>query len=163
MIETTLGYLTLRLNEDIKRQLKTTDDILSLARVSDASVRTPLLLSVIQVNEDTSISNAALTRTISQNVERIAAPQVLKLHVLISVNTQINYKEGLRYLSQAMNSINAHPVMTLQNTVNLPQDISKIYIETMTFDLDQQALLWQSLKVAYQPSIVYKLRVIGRE
>lgn len=163
MIATTLGYLTLRLNEDIKRQLKTNEDVLSLAHVTDASVRTPLFLSLIQVNEDASIPNAALTRTISQNIERVAAPQVLKLQVLISVNGQTNYKEGMHYLSHVMDSIREHPVMTAQNTVNLPQDISKIQMESVALDLDQQAQLWQSLGVAYQPSVVYRLHVIGDE
>lgn len=83
----------------------------------------------------------------------------LNVYLIIIANFD-NYLTGLKYLSAVVRFFQSKCVFTRQNTPALDPSIDKLLMDLYTLNFEQQNHLWASLGVKYQPSIVYKLRLI---
>lgn len=160
MIAKALDVVLSSLNEQLKRTYTLKNSLVTLARLNAPHLETPLIATIVQIAEDQSAHHVAIAKRRTQEVPKMNPQSELQLHLLISVNVQSPYEEGLQYLSTAMSFFNANNALSKINYPKLPNTIQRITIERLDQTMESQSTLWLSLDAAYQPSVVYKLRVL---
>lgn len=119
---------------------------------------TPLL---INVEEEDQLRPGDRFSRISVNGSReMVFPDVrLNLYILFVSHFQ-EYTDALNYLSLIVKYFQSHPVLDHQNTPALPQDIDKLIIELKTLPLAEQNEVWNALRSAYRPSLLYRVKML---
>ena len=93
------------------------------------------------------------------DVVPVQAPVSLNLHLLFAACFK-DYKKGVRHLSAIIQYLQQHPVMDPQRFPALPEGVSKLTFELQSLTPNQQNEIWGMLKLAYLPSVVYKVRMV---
>jgi Pvc16 N-terminal domain len=70
------------------------------------------------------------------------------------------YEQSLGQLSRVISYFQAHPVLDPQTAPMLPAGIGRLTMELMTLPLAEQNDLWNALRTAYQPSVLYRVRML---
>lgn len=70
------------------------------------------------------------------------------------------YGKGLDYLSVIANYFQDKPVVTPQNTPNLPPSIAKITCEIVNPGFENLSFLWHAIGTSYLPSVICKIRIV---
>lgn len=83
----------------------------------------------------------------------------LNLYILFVSHFQ-EYADALNYLSLIVKYFQSHPVLDHQNTPGLHKDIDKLVIELKTLPLTEQNEVWNALRSAYRPSLLYRVRML---
>lgn len=75
----------------------------------------------------------------------------------------MNYAEGLKYLSGSIAFFQSKNVFNHHNTPELSSNISKVQVEVVNLEFRELVNLWSLLGAKYLPSIIYKLRTLDME
>ena len=86
----------------------------------------------------------------------------LNLHVLFVARFQM-YEAGLAALSAVLAFFQANPVFDGRSAPALDPRIGRLAIDLHTLPLAEQNDLWGSLRLAYHPSLLFKVRMIAVE
>lgn len=119
---------------------------------------TPLL---INVEEEAHLRSGDRFSKISVNGNRESVfPDVrLNLYILFVSHFQ-EYTDALNYLSLIVKYFQSHPVLDHQNTPGLHKDIDKLIIELKTMPISEQNEVWNALRSAYRPSLLYRVKML---
>lgn len=119
---------------------------------------TPLL---INIEEEGHLRPGDRFSRISVNGNRESVfPDVrLNLYILFVSHFQ-EYADALNYLSLIVKYFQSHPVLDHQNTPGLHKDIDKLIIELKTLPLTEQNEVWNALRSAYRPSLLYRVKML---
>ncbi|MCB0375966.1 MAG: DUF4255 domain-containing protein, partial [Sinomicrobium sp.] len=71
------------------------------------------------------------------------------------------YPEGLKWLSGAIGFFQSHPVFNHENMSDFPASIRKVTCEIVNLNIQDMSHFWGALGAKYQPSIIYKLRMLS--
>jgi hypothetical protein len=66
----------------------------------------------------------------------------------------------LKYLSRIVQHFQNHRVFNQQNAPELSQRIDRLVLELITLPFSEQNEIWNALRTAYRPSVLYKARMI---
>ena len=89
-----------------------------------------------------------------------ARPDVrLNLHVLFVARFQV-YEAGLAALSAVLGFFQANPVFDGRAFPALDPGIGRLLVDLHTLPLSEQNDLWGSLRLAYHPSLLFKVRLL---
>lgn len=91
--------------------------------------------------------------------QRVMPPIHLNLHVLF-VARFVDYKLSLYYISLILQFFLVRRVLDHESTPALDDTIEKLTMELMTLPFGEQNNLWSVLRTAYQPSLLYKVRMV---
>lgn len=91
--------------------------------------------------------------------QRVSPPIQLNLYVLFVARFK-DYTQSLRCLSLIAQFFLTHRVLDHQNTPALDSRIEKLTMDLLTLPLSEQNNLWGILRTAYQPSLLYKTRMV---
>ncbi len=83
----------------------------------------------------------------------------LNLYVLF-VSRYRQYEDALSSLSQIIQYFQHHRVFDQQSAPELNEDIKKLIVEMITLPFAEQNEVWSALRVSYQPSVLYKVKLI---
>lgn len=119
---------------------------------------TPLL---INVEEEGHLRPGDRFSRVSVNGNRESVfPDVrLNLYILFVSHFQ-EYTDALNYLSLIVKYFQSHPVLDHQNTPELHEDIDKLIIELKTLPINEQNEVWNALRSAYRPSLLYRVKML---
>ncbi len=119
---------------------------------------TPLL---INVEEEGHLRPGDRFSRISVNGSRETVfPDVrLNLYILFVSHFQ-EYTDSLNYLSLIVKYFQSHPVLDHQNTPELNENIDKLIIELKTLPINEQNEVWNALRSAYRPSLLYRVKML---
>lgn len=81
------------------------------------------------------------------------------LNVLFTSNFK-DYKEALKYLDSTISFFQMNSVLDAQSYSNLPSGLTKLQVSLENTNFDQMQNIWNSLGIPYQPSLIYKIRII---
>ncbi|HEX3349516.1 MAG TPA: DUF4255 domain-containing protein [Acetobacteraceae bacterium] len=70
------------------------------------------------------------------------------------------YEQSLSRLSKIITYFQAHPVLDAQTAPTLPAGIGRLALELLTLPLAEQNDLWNALRATYQPSVLYRVRML---
>lgn len=91
--------------------------------------------------------------------QRIAPDVRLNLNVLFVARFK-GYALGLNQLALVIRFFQSHPVFDHDNTPALPAGIDKLAIELVSLPRHEQNEIWSALRVHYQPSVLYRVRMV---
>ena len=99
-------------------------------------------------------------RTAANGMQQSVQPDIrLNLYVLF-VARYARYEDSLQALSLIIRFFQKHRVFTHTDAPALSTNIERLAIELVTFPLAQQNDIWSVLRVAYQPSVLYKVKMV---
>ncbi len=98
------------------------------------------------------------TANLSSRKVKVQPEIRMNLYVLFVARFK-EYKEGLRYLSMIIQYFQNRRVLEHQNAPELSDRIDRLVIELKTLPLAQQNELWNALRTAYHPSVLYKVNM----
>lgn len=164
MIAVTLEFITAQLNEFLKRRTSDNKTLVKLsgfeAPSSDAEFNYPLTLSLVNIVEEGSIANQIGLRKQGDVLSKQAPPLFLNLYILLRSNGQNDsYSEGLRWLSMAILFFQQNRFLS-SDSLQMPEHIEKLSFELINLDLDVMGKFWDALETSYQPSVIYKVRML---
>ena len=119
---------------------------------------TPLL---INIEEEGHLRTGDRFSRISVNGSRETGfPDIrLNLYILFVCHFQ-EYVDALNYLSLIVRYFQSYPVLDHQNTPELNENIDKLIVELKTIPLAEQNEVWNALRSAYRPSLLYRVRMV---
>lgn len=166
MIEKALQFTRDVVNQYFKNKFGLDEDAVVINRIVDQGGNSPIentnkvVLSLINVELET-INSFNLRRQILSNKDYTTEPRVQRynLDVLI-VPHFTDYKEGLKFLNASIEFFQINLVLDGSINSNMPIGIEKLEFEQEKIDYHQMQNLWIALGAKFQPSIVYKMRLI---
>lgn len=70
------------------------------------------------------------------------------------------YESSLRYISRILQYFQENPVLTAQNAPEIDPEIDKLVMELQELPFTQQNDIWSTLKVAANPSALYRMKMV---
>ncbi len=121
------------------------------------------VISVLLINleeENTLRAPDLYRRTAANGTQQNIQPEVrLNLFVLF-VARYPQYEDTLQALSLVIRYFQNHRVFTPADAPALSEKIERLVIELITLPLAQQNDVWSTLRVAYHPSVLYKVKMV---
>src|SRR5262245_47904707 len=120
-----------------------------------------ITLLLVNVEEEHAVRPAdRYKRSLPDGTEQSVAPPIhLNLYVLFVARFS-DYQQSLRYISLVLQFFLARRCLDHENTPALDARIEKLTMDLLTLPLAEQNNLWGVLRTAYQPSLLYKVRMI---
>jgi hypothetical protein len=123
----------------------------------------PGAISVLLVNieQETTLREPDLYSRVSTNgVSESVQPEIrINLYVLF-VAQFTQYEQSLKYLSRIVQHFQTHRAFDQKNAPDLSQRIDRLALELITLPFSEQNEIWNALRTAYRPSVLYKVRMI---
>lgn len=102
----------------------------------------------------------AFRRTLADGTtQRVQREIRLNLMVLFVVRFSV-YEQGLDLLGQMLRFFQTHPVIDKAGAPKLNPEIDKLSFELLTLPIAEQNAMWSQLRAAYQPSLLYRVRMV---
>ena len=128
--------------------------------VSFKSAAVSLLL--VRIEEDNALRQSDPYARISANGvhQKVAADIRMNLWVLFVARFPDDYTRALQHLSDVIRYFQNHRVFNQENSPDLKEEISQLVLELVTPSFSEQNEIWGALRAAYQPSALYKVKMI---
>lgn len=81
------------------------------------------------------------------------------LYVMLSANFD-NYSEGLKFLNAGILFFQVHSFLDRRHYADMPANLGKLEFEIEKMSYVQMHNLWTSMGAKYQPSAIYKMKLI---
>ena len=91
--------------------------------------------------------------------QRVQPPIHLNVYILFAARFK-EYQQSLRYISLILQFFQTHRVLDHQSTPGLSERIEKVIMELITLPFSEHYNLWSLLRSSYQPSLLYKVRMV---
>lgn len=116
---------------------------------------------IVNVEEDSTIRAADPYRRVLANGATVSiAPEIrLNLSVLFVAKYK-RYEQGFARLSSIIQYFQNHRVLDHTNAPGLSPTIEKLAIELVTLPFSGQNEIWGTLRTAYHPSVLYRVRLV---
>ncbi len=92
--------------------------------------------------------------------QRVEPEIRLNLYVLFVARFPDDYSRSLHHLSGVIRYFQNHRVFNHENSPELAESVSQLVLELVTPSFAEQNELWGTLRSAYQPSAMYKVRMV---
>ncbi len=118
-------------------------------------------LLLVNLEEDRSLrpDDPFQRRSNDGTTQRVAPAMPIIAHVLFAARAT-TYEQSLSYISLILECFRRTRVIDHENTPNLSNRIEKLTMELVTIPFSEQNHLWGLLRASYQPSLLYKVRVL---
>lgn len=170
MIDQAVKFLLDRLNKALPRDPEgAAEDLFTYVRTDrdDAVGFKAGAVSVllVRIEEDTTMrppdGYARVTgEREDRKVQRVEPEIRLNLYVLFVARFPDDYGRALEQLSAVIRYFRSHRVFNQMSDPDLGKDISLLIMELLTPTFAEQNEMWSVLRVAYQPSALYKLKMV---
>lgn len=116
---------------------------------------------LVRIEEETSLRQPdPYVRTSAKGAHQKVAPEIqLNLWVLFVARFK-DYPESLQHLSDVIRYFQNHRVFNQENSPDLNVGVSQLILELVTPSFSEQNEIWGMLRSAYQPSALYKVKMI---
>ena len=170
MIHAAVSHIANQLNHFLKRSFDLSEDVVVLSNIAEPdgslapNVNNKLVVFLVNVEKDT-LSSRHQGGSGGIEFSSSSFPAVfLNLYVMVAANfSGASYAEGLKFLSNAISFFQRQPIFDHQQTPDLDRRINKLVLEIENLKTQDLSSLWGMLSGKYQPSILYKVRMISFE
>ncbi|WP_430410639.1 DUF4255 domain-containing protein [Kordia sp.] len=167
MIEKAFQFTAQTLNQYIKNKFGLEDDAVIINRIIEQNGKIPeknknhIVLSLIHVEEETSKQfYNRVTSVADGNYVKKPISNRFNLFMLVTPNFD-DYNEALKFLSVTMQFFQTNELIDATKYASIPTAIERLEYEFQKGDgYMQMQNLWTALGAKYQPSIIYKIRMI---
>jgi len=167
MIDLVLGFLQNRLGQALPRgphgeaQEKLfvyagTDKNDAVSFKSDA-----ISTLLIRIEEEATLRQPdRYARTAGDGSRQRVEPEIRMNLWVLFVARFGEYSEGLRQLSRVVAYFQNHRVFNPENSPELAEELQQVIVELVTPTFSEQSEIWGSLRSAYLPSALYRVRLV---
>lgn len=166
MVETALEFTADVLNQYLQTKYGLTDDVVQLNNViqPDGNVpsenRNKIVISLLNIEQETNKQFYGRNQQLPDGSYANINPfERYNLDLLFSSNFD-DYKETLKFLNATIAFFQANSSVSQANYANIPDGFKKIDYEIEQISYHQMHSLWSAMGAKYQPSIIYKIRLI---
>ncbi len=99
-------------------------------------------------------------RTLDDGTVLAVQPEIRLGLGLLFVARFKDYAESWRHLSQIIRFFQRHRVLDHRSAPALVEGIDKLIVELVTLPFAEQNEIWSALRTAYQPSVLYRVRLV---
>jgi hypothetical protein len=168
LIADALEFLRGRLNTAMPRDTAggSAEDLFVYAGMNgDNDVSFPanaVSLVLVRIEEDTAHRRPEpYLRVAADGARTRVEPEIrLNLFVLVVARFPDDYRLALHHLSRVVGYFQRHRVFNRENSPELHQAIPQLLLELVTPSFSEQNEIWGALRVAYQPSALYRVRMV---
>lgn len=119
-----------------------------------------IIISLVNIEEVRMARNQEYVVRVGNELYPKNAPVNLDLWLLFTAYGG-SYENDIRNLQEVVSTFQRQPVFTQATVPELEDDgISKLVIDMVSMSFDQLQQLWSMLGGKYQPSVLYKMRMI---
>ncbi len=167
MINTALTYTSNSLNQFLKNKYGLNDDVVVTNKMVDSSGAIPLenqnkvVLSIVHLDQETVKPFYVRNKqTTEGNYANTASSQRYNIFLLVAPNFD-DYNEALKFLTSSLQFFQINGAIDSKSYADVPEGINRLEFEFETGDgYMQMHNLWSALGAKYQPSVIYKMRLI---
>lgn len=166
MIDRALYFTNEVLNQFLKNRFELDENITQLNGIVDSSGSIPtenhnkVILSLINVEKETLKPFYNRNPKLSNGIYADTAPaERYNLDIMLSANFD-DYNETLKFLTAGMLFFQMNPCLDSGSSSQIPNGISKLEFDIEKLTYHQMHSLWTSMGAKYQPSAIYKLRLL---
>lgn len=137
----------------------------SARKLADQGNPAGIVISLINVQEETALRNMPNVRRTGARTEYVEPPVHLNLYVLFAFDFA-KYDTGLAHLSKTIELFQSRRWFSAENSVPanpFPPELEKLCFEMVSLGFEELNNLWSVLGGTYLPSAVYKVRLISVE
>lgn len=166
MISKSLRFSSEVLGQFLRNRMGLDENMVVLNNLIESNGSIPLsnhnkvVISLINIEKETArpfnIRNVQLS---NGNFADINPSEKYNLDVLISANFD-DYNETLKFLDAVLVFFQVNPCLDSRSHPNIPAGVSKLEFETEKMSYHQMHSLWTAMGAKYQPSVLYKIRLI---
>ena len=166
MIDKALEFTCEVLGRFLRNRLSPDEDKLVLNTIIDPDGTVPkenqnkLVLTLINIDNETNrpfyVRNE---KTANDQYSNINISERFNLYILISANFD-DYREGLKFLNMAILFLQAHTRLDIQEYPQMPSGLTRLELDIEKITYHQMHSLWTSMGAKYQPSVIYKMRLV---
>ena len=169
MINDALVFLKKRLNAHLKLGQDPGESLEDLVVFMDGGNSEPLTFKLgavtvllINIEEEHSLRPADRYTEIAEDGKQRRVAPAIRLNLSVLFVTRFKqYEDSLSYLSQVIQFFQSNRIFDHQNSPDLSDDIDRLVLELITMPLGDQNDIWSSLRVAYQPSVYYRVGMVA--
>jgi len=166
MIDLAMGLIASELNRHFRRTFQVPEDMVVLSNLFEqdgravAQATNKVVLFLAGLERDT-MAHSANERALAGSRLLKPGPLFLNLSLVCTANFNGgNYKEALKYLSSAILFFHTKPVFDHQNAPDLDEGLERLILDLEHLDTNQLHSLWGNHGNRYQPSVLYRVRMI---
>ncbi|WP_417799588.1 DUF4255 domain-containing protein [Tenacibaculum sp.] len=168
MIFKSLQFTSNMLNQFLKNKFGLSDDVVVANNIIDQKGAVPIenqnkvVITLIHIGQET-VKSFYSRNNQSKNGNYVHKPleERYNLYILISPNFE-DYNEVLKFLNASIQFFQIHTALDANTSSSIPKGISRLEFEFEKGDGYQQMHnLWSALGAKYQPSVIYKMKLIS--
>lgn len=136
--------------------------IQSARKLADPGNPAGIVISLINVQEETSLKNTSHVRRTPLGTEYVEPPVFVNLYLLFAFDFA-KYDTGLAHLSKTIEFFQARRWFGAESSSPgnpFPPDLEKLTFEMVNLGFEELNNLWSVLGGTYLPSAVYKVRLL---
>lgn len=116
---------------------------------------------LINLEEENTLRAADPYSRLSVNGSRQKVQPEIRLNLYVLFVARFKqYEKGLSYLSLIIRFFQNHRLLNHHNTPELSERIEQLSIELVTLPFAEQNEIWNALRTAYHPSVLYKVKMV---
>ena len=168
MFDLALKAVAQKLNRFMHQRFDLDEDVVVLSAPFDgkgdkaSNVNDKLVVFLVNLQKDTVPNGGRVPSVAPQNSTlHTAQPLFLNLYVMVASCFDANrYDQSLRFLSAATECFQQQPVIDHHNMPELDTHLDKLILDIENIGIHELSNLWSILGGSYQPSILYKVRMV---
>jgi hypothetical protein len=167
MIHAAVSHIASQLNQFLKRSFDLNEDVVVLSNIMEQdgtlapNINNKLVVFLVNVEKETASSRPGNLGGFERSASSYP-PVFLNLYVMVAGNFGCsNYAEALKFLSNTVSFFQRQPVFDHQVTPELDKRINKLALDIENLNIQDLSSLWGILSGKYQPSILYKVRMVA--
>jgi len=167
MIYAAVSHIANQLNQFLKRSFDLNEDVVVMSNILEQdgtvapNINNKLVVFLVNMEKETASSRQANFGSFDRSASTYP-PVFLNLYVMVAGNFGGgNYAEALKFLSNTVSFFQRQPVFDHQITPELDKRINKLALDIENLNFQDLSSLWGILSGKYQPSILYKVRMIS--
>jgi Pvc16 N-terminal domain len=166
MIMSALQFTNDVLDQYLKNKFSLDDRKVILNNIIDSNGSIPLanqnkvVLSLINIEKETSKPFYQRNqKLVNGNFADVNPAERYNLDVLITSNFD-DYAETLKFLNAAIQFFQTNVSLDSSGFSNIPKGINKLEFDIEKISYHQMHSLWTAMGAKYQPSVIYKMRLV---
>ena len=167
MLKNALTYVKDSLNQYFMNLFAVHEGKAVLANLVDQSGAIPLenqnkmVISLINLEQETAKAYHDQYTRVNDGSFKNANPAArFNLDILFTACFE-DYEEGLKFLAATISFFQGFGSLNAANHADLPEGIHKLNFNIETLTYNETHSLWSAMGAKYQPSVIYKVRLIS--
>jgi len=165
MLEKSMQFTMQELDQYLRNKIGLNESIVAIDSIIQRdgsltkSTQNKVVLSLINILRETSRPFSNVTKRLDVGYSKYVQPERYNINVLVSSNFD-NYSEALKFLNETILFFQINSAISEDTNPNMPDGIGRLEYELETITYHQMHSLWNAMGAKYQPSIIYKMRLV---